>query len=241
LRLVAPFKSIVPYKEHHIELPEGWWFDAITMLRDTGLHRAHANTYVITDEETELPFLHVLRYATRERCLMTWIVEVSLLYLESEAFDQDTVFISPDSLVRKNIDWFDGTFDIAVTARPMKEKYQRRPLKNGLQWWPLASKERLIALYREALSIARSLSDEEQRWGGDTTPFLQLLGPIVPGLHEVGTLRVMVFPHPTLMEITNVVMRKLREGHCPDAGAAVADFKYRSKANMADYYRRTFG
>ena len=241
MKIVSPYRQIVPYKRHHVELPAGWWLEALRMLRWSGLNRTQANTYVITDLETELPFKYVLRYDTQETYLMLWIIEVSLMYLESSDFDQDTVLISPDSLVRKDINWFDGTFDIAVTSRPLKEKYQHHPLLNGLQWWPLASKDKLIELYREALHIARSLPDNEKRWGGDTTPFLKLLGPIVPGLHDRGGYRVKIFTFPTLMEITPLVMRKLSEGKRPDADVAVADFKLRSKSNMKTYFERTFG
>ena len=237
MKVVAPYRPMAPYTSLHIELAaKGFdWIRALMMLGWSARLRAGAEVFAITD--TELPVQHH-RYPSREPLLMLWMLDVSLSYLESEDFDQDTVFVGPDSIVLKALDLFGG-FDIALTARPAKFA-QSAPLMNGLQFWPLASRDKLVWLHRRALEIAHTLSPELQRWGADTEPLIQLLGPIKEGSFVRNGLRVKIFPYPTLSTVGKTEMRKMRDGKTVTAGSAVVDFKALRKLHMQEFYERTF-
>ena len=236
MKVISPFHKIVPYKEHHVELVGRFdWLDALRMLRKSAQMRSSCDTFVITDD-ADFPLPHY-RYRTEETYLMLWVLEVCLRYMESEDFDQDTVFVSPDSLVMGNLDIFGG-FDIAVSARPSKLSNR---LMNGLQWWPLASRDKLLAMQRRALDIARGLPENDKLWGADTIPLLELLGPIEEGLHQNGELVVRVFPHPTLQTVNAVTMRKLEAGRRINPhNSLVHDFKYWNKVYMVPYFQKVF-
>jgi len=211
------------------------WLDALQMLRSSAQRRAGVETFAITN--AELPFPHY-RYATAEKKLMLWVLEVSLMYLASDDFDQNTVFIAPDSLVLKPLDVF-GDFDIAVTWRgpkfPWDGEFPASALMNGLQWWAVAGKKRLVALYEQALDIARALPEAEQDWGADTIPLVRLLGPFEPGLFDRGGLALRVLPFGSLLTIV-----EHRRGKKEPASALVVDFKYRNKMHMREYYGAHF-
>ena len=237
MKLVAPYRPMVPYTSQHIELAaKGFdWIKALKMLGQSARLRAKAEVFAITD--TELPVPHY-RYLSREPLLMLWVLEVSLAYLESADFDQDTVFISPDSLVVGRLDVF-GDFDIALTARP--DKFARtKPLMNGLQFWPLAAKDKLVQLYQRVLELAHGLPLEVQRWGADTEPLIRLLGPIRAGLFTRSGLRVRIFPYPMLRTVGGAEVRKLRAGKSVVRGSSVVSFKAMRKRSMAEFYERTF-
>ena len=236
MKIVSAYKPMEPYMAFHIELARcGFdWVDALRMLRRSALTRAGVEVFAITD--SELPVPHY-RYLTREPLLMLWVLEVSLAYIESDDFDQDTVFLSPDSLVLRPLDLFGG-FDIAVTARDPEIS---NPLLNGLQWWSVAAKPKLARLYRAALQIARGLSEEEKAWGADTVPLVQLLGPFAPGLHRRGELDLRVFPVGTLSTIEAISMQHIREGKPKSLNSVVVDFKFWNKGHMVEFYQREFG
>ena len=239
MKVVAPFRRIEPVEAHHIELKaRGFdWIESLKMLATSARMRCDCDTFVITcDDDLGVPS-HV--YSTEETSLMVWILEVSLRYLESDDFDQNTVFVGADALILKPLDLFGG-FDIALTARKELAKYDSQPLMNGLQFWPLEAKDKLVAFFSEALRIARSLSDEQRKWGADTTPLLMLLGPVIKGTHRRGDMTVRFFPWPMLLEISSVMMKKIRVGKRVDAKGSVADFKYWKKLHMKEYFERTF-
>ena len=236
MRVVSPYRHITPYTSCHIELARhGFdWIEALRMLAHSAKVRAGAETFAITDQDLPVP---QLRYKTTETHLMLWILEVSLAYLESDDFDQNTVFISPDALVFGPLDLF-GQWDLGVLYRG--EKYVKRPLLNGFQWWPLASKARLVAFYKECLSLARSLSNEQKRWGGDTVPLVQLLSPIALGVHQRGGLVLGVLPAELHVSITESRLRKTLQRLPGSIEAAVLDFKYRHKRHMKEVFAREF-
>ena len=237
MKIVAPYRPMVSYTSLHIECARhGFdWIESLKMLRASGLARAGIETYAISD--VELPVPHY-RYPSKEQSLMIWMLEVSLSYLESEDFDQDTVLLGADSIVLKPFDMFGG-FDIAITSR--LPKFFANPLMNGWQLWPIASKVGLIRLFRMALDIAHGLPDEEKAWGADTKPLIMLLGPIKPGDFIRSGMRVRIFPPPMLMTLTISLMNKMRVGKKVAAGATTVDFKALAKLHMREYYEREFG
>lgn len=235
MKIVSAYRYVEPSdlrRFHREMLGKFDWLEALRLLRASAAASAQVDVFAITNQELPLPSY---RYATTEAQLMLWILEVSALYLASKDFDQDTVFISPDCLVCGKLDLFGG-FDIGVIARP--EKFQGpNKLLNAVQFWPVASREKLSALYREALALARTLSPQEQRWGADTLPLIQLLGPIEPGSYQRSGLRVKIFESESLL---SSFMGK-------DIGRAkvtprsrIVDFRYNRKLHMVDYYRRVF-
>lgn len=239
LKIVSPYRCITPYMPFHVELDSGWWVEALRMLRVSGQKRAGVETFALTCD-TNLPVPHYC-YPTEEPLLMLWILEVSLAYMESEQFDQDTVFITPDALVIKSLDGlFSPKFDIAITRKP-SPKFIAHPLMNGLQFWPIASREKLIAFQRTALAMARTLDDEEKRWGADTTPLVRLLGPIEEGLYERSGMRVRIFPSlQVLRTIGSTELRQLEQGLIPEPRSVVMDFKTDRKQYMRPYFERVF-
>jgi len=240
VKIIAAYHRIEPYTEHHIALAaEGFdWIEALRMLRRSAQLRAGVETFVITDQDLPVPHY---RYSTTESYLMLWILEVTLKYLESDDFDQNTVFLGADELVLKPLNFFlHADFDIAITSRPRLDKYKDKPLMTGLMWFPVASRDKLIAFYRKALEIGRSLPTGQKRWGADTTPIVELLAPIQSGTYQRSGMTVCVFPWPTLAEAGPVFIRKFRQGKPPREDIAVLDFKYWYKRNMVEIYRRLF-
>jgi len=234
MKVVSAYRPIELYMAYHIELArQGFdWIEASRMLAHSAKVRSGVDTYVITDAPLPVP-CHVFK--TREEKLMLWILEVSLAYLESDDFDQNTVFISPDSLVVGSLDLF-GDFDLGVSAWDSR-RHSR--WMNGLQWWPVAAKAGLVRLYAEAFEIAKALPVEDQRWGADTIPLVQLLGPMEsPGLFLRDGLSVRFFPAGTLSTVGPLQMRK---GSLPRAlSTVVVDFKDKNKGHMVEYYEKEF-
>ena len=236
MRVVSAYHPIVPYTTCHIGLADlGFdWIEALRMLAYSAKVRANVETLAITDQELPVPHL---RYKTTEESLMLWVLEVSLLYLESDDFDQDTVFISPDALVFGPLDLF-GQWDLGVLYRGVK--YGKHPLLNGFQWWPLASKARLVTFYRECLSIARDLSKGQKRWGGDTVPLVRLLSPIIPGVHRRNGLVLCVLPAVLHADVTTCKLQRILKHPPGTITASVLDFKYWNKRYMKEVFDREF-
>lgn len=226
-----PFEAVVPSQEGFD------WLAALKMLAHSAKVYSHCETYAITDQALPVPHY---RFETKETQLMLWILEVSIAYIESEHFDQDTVFLSPDSLVRCNLlDGFDGSH-LGVMVRPA-DKYKERPLLNSLQFWPVAAKHKLAAFFRRCLKIARELPEDEKRWGGDTTPLVMLLSPIEADMTARAGMVVRQWPYKDwLHTIGSGDMNALDSGEPVRNRRAVIDFKASKKRYMARYYRSMF-
>lgn len=230
VKIVSPYRRMEAVTKIHQELVGKFdWIEALKMLRASANKNAKTEVFALTDHELSVPHY---RYATAEQKLMLWILEVSALYLESADFDQDTIFISPDCLVFGSLDLFDG-FDIGLVAR--REKFKDKPLLNGLQFWAVKARVRLAELFRKALQIAKTLPDKQQRWGADTLPLVQLLGPIAAGTFNRFGLRVKIFDPSILSSINGEDM--CGRGRIEPRGRVV-DFKARRKLHMVEYYKR---
>lgn len=240
MKIVSAYRQIEPYMPMHRELAGKFdWIEALKMLHASARMNARLEVFAITDQKLSVPSY---RYRTTEQLLMLWILEISALYLESKEFDQNTVFISPDSLVCGPLNAF-SDFDIGLVARRGKFR-EAKSLMNGLQFWPIKARDKLVALYREALRIARTLEPKIQQWGADTMPLIQLLGPIVAGAYIRFGMRVKIFD-PKALLLCSVQAGEMEGKGSIKPRCRVVDFKFNRKLWMVEYNRRycrgTFG
>jgi hypothetical protein len=236
--IVSPYKPIPPERAHsdhtREKLGDFDWVDALRMLAASAA-RFDYPVYAITD--TELPVPHY-RFNTVQPDLMIWILEVSLAYLSSEYFTEDTAFICPDSLVNEPCMAMTG-FDLAIAVR-FEQKHAPRPILNSVQLWPVAAKAKLIDFYTRCMEYALA-SPQGAEWGGDTVPLEKVLAPLDPGLQSRAGLNVLMLPHERLLRTINSQdIRLLDEGMQPGRKSTfVIDFKYTRKKHMQAYFEAT--
>jgi hypothetical protein len=237
LRIVTPYRPFEPESVEHRALGPFDWVGAIEMLRISVARSCHCETVTITDRDADVPGLR-FQYETRSRRLMLWILEVSLCYLASPQFDRNTIMLSPDQLVFGDLNvWFAG--DFGITVRPY---HRERPILNAVQWWPLAGRDKLIALYEQVFALAKTLPEELIVWGADSEPFRQLLAPIVPGRSirqgmDVNLIDSRAILHPCSRD----VMDALDQGLPVVARKPMVDFRYTRKLYMRKFFDATIG
>jgi hypothetical protein len=234
MKVVSPYKPYPPTAPAHRKLGPFDWPGALAMLHHSVQASCRCECYALTDEATEVP-IPTLRLPLPEMPLMLWILSVSLAYLESDYFDEDTALVSPDALVFCNLrQWFAG--DLGVVVRG--PKFERRPLLNGVQLWTHKAKPRLIAFYRQAVELAHEMPPG---WGRDTAPLVELLAPLSTGLMSRHGLKVRGIPQSVFFRCPSAVdERRMAKGHQPSP-TPIVDFKYLKKRLMADYYAAMFG
>jgi FkbM family methyltransferase len=232
MRIVTPFRPFVAESVEQKNLGPFDWLGAIDMLRESARRSCGIEVVSITDVDTELA-APSLQFRTEHRRLMPWIVEVALRYIESDAFDQDTIMVSPDVLVFGNPGaWFKhADFDLGMLAR----HHPARPLINSVQFWPVARRAPLRTLYRAVFESLGELSEEQLVWGGDTTPFVKLFGPVEPGrisIRHGGRVRFLDL-ESVMTAYSDVLNRRER----PDR---LVDFRYLRKHCMRAFFERNF-
>jgi hypothetical protein len=172
--------------------------------------------------DTDLPGA-TYRYATTERRLMLWLIEVALCYLRSDDFDDDTILISPDALVLRDLrGWFKADLGLMVRTGA---KYADKPLLNGVQCWRVAAKDLLVQFYAQALQRARQSVPDLIRWGADTSALVEMLEPLQAGRFERAGLSVFGFEAASYF-------RPPVDGIKPP----IVDFKGMRKHDMARYF-----
>lgn len=241
MRVVSLYRPFVPESREHLELGPFNWCAALQMLSQSVRLACGCDVVALTDWDTPLP-MPALRYHTTQSRLMLWLLEIALRYLESDAFDRDTVMVSPDMLVFNDLRPYFGDADVTVLVRSGSQ-FAVRPILNGAQWWPIAGKRRLIGFYRDALATACALPEPQVQWGADTEGLRVLLAPIGPGKQKRHGLRAW------LLE-SNLVLQSLTQRTCEDLDAGrdvplptrpILDFKYTRKRYMAPYFAATLG
>lgn len=238
LRVVTPYRPFAPESQAHQLLGPFDWVGAIGMLRVSVARAMHCETVAITDVDTILPE-PALQYATTARRLMPWILDVAGCYLRSDAFDRDTILLSPDLLVFGDLrPWLTDHFTVL-----MRTGYPAHPILNGVQFWPVRKKRQIAAFYDQAIAIGHTLSEGHLRWGGDTEPLRQLLAPIEPGLVlRDGTAIARLLESDQVMHaFTSSMAAALTRGRALPAVRPVLDFRYLRKHSMRAYYDRTIG
>lgn len=111
-----------------------------------------------------------------------------LAYLESAAFDADTLLTDADTVLGSDPRAvFDGSFDLAVTTHPFSDCI----LNNGAIFVPLAAKGRVEKFWRAALA------DCGEAWGEDQRALRDALGATLEhGIAERDGIRVKFLPCP---------------------------------------------
>jgi hypothetical protein len=241
VRIVSPFRPFPPESDAHRALGPFDWIRALRMLRHSAAANSACETLAITDVDTDLP-VPAFQYATTERRLMLWILEVCLRYLESDDFDQDTVMVCPDILVMGDLRrYFVAELGVVVRLDP-KYVEAERPLLNSVQWWRARAKDRLVDLYRRALLLARMLDEETLTWGADTVPLVQLLSPLGDMVCERAGLTVRMFNQRQVMAAFNSTLhRQMESGVLKPTEIPLLDFRYGRKAWMAQFFSVAFG
>lgn len=243
IRIVAPFRPFPPESALHKELQAFDWTAAIQMMAHSAGLACHCPVSVITDVDYAAP-IPALQYVTMTRRLMLWTLEVARCYLESDDFDRDTVSVDVDQLLYRDLaPGFARGVDLTVLIRPTaKHQAETRgqPLLNGVQWWALKGRDRLVAFYRAAEALAATLPEGTIRWGADTEAVRQLLEPLELGLHERAGLRVRMIDAATVIEaLSEQQIRGLADGQLPWPSRAVLDFRWKRKPYMRAAYAAT--
>ncbi len=225
MQIVSPYRPFPAESSAHRKLGPFDWVKAARMLAESAALFGYP-VYVITDVDTPLP-VPAFYYQTEERRLMLWILEVALRYLESADFTQDTVMMSPDTLVLKPLTaFFAGDLTVLTRPGPKHATRPHHPIINAVQWWPVRSRGRLIAFYRQVLALAKTLPANVLEWGADTAALVQLLSPITTGMRERAGLQV------SMLDTRQMLTHTVRSGQT----APIAHFKYRAKAQMASAF-----
>lgn len=237
MRIVSPYQAF-PVEAH----PESDviasfdWVAALRMLDRSAQARAKTGIIVLTDHATDVGDLPAFRYATTATRLQQWLIEIRLAYLRSDAFDQDTVLVSPDTLIMGPLDKvFLPEADLAILMRPgPKHKGQWKQILNSVQWWRYTAKDLLIAFYEEAWRIGQTLDEDLQVWGGDTEALRLVLAPIRPGLVVRAGMRVQMMPETeAFRSVSGRDVRLLAAGQQVEPpGVPLYDFKYLRKQYM---------
>lgn len=240
LRVVSPYRPFEPESQAHQLLGPFDWVGALQMLRVSVTRAMEVETVGITDVDTELPG-PTFQYQTVERRLMLWILEVALAYLRSDDFDRDTIMLSPDLLVFGDLRrWMASGHFIVL----MRMAYPKHPILNAVQFWPVRRRKSLIAFYKEALAIGRTLSEEHLQWGGDTEPLRQLLQPLEAGLvmRNGKPLARLIESDELMQAFTSGMAAALEQRHVAMAPVrCILDFRYTRKQHMRAYFEATFG
>jgi hypothetical protein len=239
MKVVSPYRLFAPESQPHQALGEFDWISALRMLGSSVEESCQCQTFAITDVDTDLA-VPSFQFETTERRLMLWILDVSLQYLKSPYFDDDTVMISPDTLVLGDLQPY-FMADLGLVVR-LDEKFRARPIINSAQWWRHVGKKRLIAFYEQALAIARTLPEDMTTWGADSESLRQLVDPIGPGVYRRSGLKVALIPMRWVMEcLTEDMITQLTNGQRPyRPPVPILDFKYTRKLHMQAYFDATF-
>lgn len=237
MKVVSAYRPFEPESAAHRKLGAFDWLAALGMLRTSVRGSCRCEAYALTDLETPIAG-PAHRYDTQEPRLMLWLLEVWLRYLESPDFDDDTVMISPDALVFADLrPWFQADLGVVVRGG----KFIEKPLLNGVQFWAKAAQPRLVAFYRQVCLLARGLSDDAIRWGGDTYPILDMLQPLKAGHMDRAGLSVFGIRHEGFFRCPSEMdARRIANGR-PPAPTTIVDFKYLKKRGMAEYFAATYG
>lgn len=238
IRLVAPFLPLALENEHHQALSGFDWCDAIRMLSHSAQIACGQPVQVITDVTADLP-LPALRYQTTHRRLMLWTLEACLRYLDSPDFDRDTVCLDCDQLIGQDVSrFFSPQADLGLLIRPhLRTRDTWKKVINGVQFWSVRAKSKLIAFYRAALARAEQMSEDLLQWGADTQALRELIEPVSIGLHERVGLRVHLIDDARVSRaLTQEQIDAMQHGIAPRFTHAVMDFRYRRKQHMRRVY-----
>lgn len=243
IRIVVPFRPFSPESELHKSLDGFDWIEALRMLVHSASVACKCEVHAITDVDTDLP-VPTLKYATTQRRLMLWTLEVCAAYLESADCDADTIMLDVDQLIFGDLSKvFDRGADMGVLVRASEKHTQTdsgQPLLNGVQFWRGKRRKHIARFYRRALAIAQQLPEERIVWGADTDAVRQLIEPVQLGIVERSGLRVqMVDANAVLESFSTPHQQAIEEGRAPWPTRPVLDFRWKRKPWMPKAYKAT--
>jgi hypothetical protein len=175
---------------------------------------------------------------------MLWTLEACAAYLESAAFDRDTVMLDVDQLVFKDLATFFPDADLGLLMRhTIKHVDGGEPLLNGVQFWSARAKERLGPFYRSVLAHARTLPEDALIWGADTVALRERVSPMAIGRTERDGLSVQFIDALSVLEPwSNEHIAHLNAtGQILGPSRPVVDFRWRRKLQMPHVFRTAFG
>ena len=242
IRIVAPFRPFPLEADHHREQADFDWMDAIHMMSTSAARACRCPVHVLTDVDTDLPF-DCLKYETIERRLMLWNLEICAQYLASDDFDRDTIMLDSDQIVLHDLaPRFPEGVDAGILIRPAAKHITGQPILNGVQFWAMRGRERLVAFFRQALVIAKALPEKQIQWGADTDALRVLLEPLSLGIHQRAGLTVALLESRTVIETFSSVHEKWLAAGTPFAVPTkpVLDFRNLRKPFMRPVYDAIF-
>lgn len=244
MKIVAPFRPFTPEIGHHATYGLAWWMEAIGMMARSAHAACQSRVHVLTDVDTDLPF-RTLHYRTRERRLMLWYLEIAAAYLASADFNDDTVMLDSDQLVYGDLRrWFarlEFGVDLALLVRRPPKNGRGFPIINGVQFWPLRGRPRLVGFYRRALALARGMREPSVIWGADSEALEWLLRPAVPSTVRRAGLRVQMIEASKVSRALSAEQIRLLETTrtMPRPETPVLDFRNTRKRYMRQVFEAT--
>ena len=242
MKVVSPFRPFAPESDEHVALDAFDWIGALRMLAASVAATCDgAPTFAIGDADSPLP-VPAYYYRTARRRLMLWILEVSLAYIGSDDFDDDTVMISPDLLVLDDLRRWWMPAALGVVLR-LDEKFRAvSPLLNSVQFWRRRNKSQLADFYGAVLERAEALPERSIRWGADTEPLVELLEPLSLGFTYRRGLKVYGYDGSMILSaLKGSDIRRLEAGRPPKARLEpILDFRSLRKRYMAAYFASAF-
>lgn len=244
LRIVFPFRPFPAESELHQSLATFDWIEALRMAVHSAKVSCHCDVVAITDVDTELP-VPALKYATTERRLMLWALEVCAAYLESSDCDRDTIMLDVDQLICGDLARvFERTADLGLLIRPNDKHAVEnggQPLLNGVQYWRGKARKRVAQVFRRAIATAKQLSEDRIAWGADTDALRMQVEPLELGTVTRGPLRVQLLDSDKVIETFSTQHQdRLNEGRQPWPSRPVLDFRWVRKPHLPVCYRALF-
>lgn len=245
IRIVIPFRPFEPESDLHKSLADFDWIAALRHVIHSARESCQCDVHVLTDIDTDLGDLPALKYATTQRRLMLWTLDVCARYLESRDCDRDTIMLDVDQLIFDDLALvFDRKADLGVLVR-VDEKHAAveggQPLLNGVQFWRGKAKKRLAQFYRKALDRALALPESRIVWGADSDAVRALVEPIALGVHMRGAVRVQMLEASSVLEaFTDVHQDALNAGTAPRPSRPVLDFRWKRKPAMPHVFDAAF-
>lgn len=243
IRVVVPFLPLPAESDLHRSLPSFDWIAALRQVVHSAQVACDAPVHAITDVACDLP-VPTLRFDTVERRLMLWTLEACAAYLESDAFDRDTVMLDVDQLIFKDLRSVFPDADLGLLMRQtMKHVDGGEPLLNGVQFWSARAKAKLGPFYRSVLAHARTLSEDVLAWGADTVALRERVSPMTIGRAERAGLSVQFIDALSVLEPwSNEHIAYLNAtGRILGPSRPVVDFRWRRKLHMPRVFRVAFG
>jgi hypothetical protein len=212
------------------------------MMSASAARACRCDVYVLTDVDTNLPF-PTFKYATTRRRLMLWYLEIAACYVESDAFDCDTVMLDSDQLVYGDLNrFFAGRADLGLCVREPPKGGPGFPILNGVQFWAYRGKARLGPFFRRLLATAEALPEEHIIWGADTEALKILLSPLERDGRVYAragiTVRMLEADH-IIQALATSQLRDLDKGRPFRMTRPVLDFRNLRKVHMRRVYEAT--